>query len=602
MNNLGYQIQSMFNRLQTALTGAQQNNRILEDVFTPGVSQLTLSPKTRRTFERIVKLMDEVCRNCQNPRLNLKNSPPFILDILPETYQLLVSIFKVEPEILRDNLYLRTFFENVYAKCKGMLKLFRTNAIYEDNTQERRSLTKYSLIFSHMLSELKAIFPAGQFVSDKFRITKKEAADFWELSFKNSILVPWPEFLKEFSKVHRITDLEAEKLKKTVDLTGNDYVSSFEFDVFTRLFYPWKSILQNWQLLTTAHPGFVAFLTYDEVKKMLEKLTSRPGSYVFRLSCTRLGQWAIGYVAPDGKIYQTIPQNKSLIQALIEGSKEGFYLYPNGQTKDIDLTGSLESMPADRIRVTSDQYEIYCEMGTTFELCKICDDNEKNIKIEPCGHLLCQQCLTSWQDSSEGGNSCPFCRYEIKGTSRVVIESFAPRSDARKMSKISQQRSLRWSPPPDTCNKVALVKLRSSSDSAASEPPLAENPVSTRSYQSIVLTERPLDEVSSSSQRSSKLQPMMGTAILSAREDFRHRRVQDLEFDSPERRDSDESTSAGPPIPPRKSSPVVEPELPMAPPPPPRPPKTTPKIKEGPVYVNVANDPDAGTTSSTAYP
>jgi len=40
-------------------------------------------------------------------------------------------------------------------------------------------------------------------------------------------------------------------------------------------------------------------------------------SYVFRLSCTRLGQWAIGYVAPDKKIYQTIPQNKSLIQSLV---------------------------------------------------------------------------------------------------------------------------------------------------------------------------------------------------------------------------------------------------------------------------------------------
>ncbi len=52
-------------------------------------------------------------------------------------------------------------------------------------------------------------------------------------------------------------------------------------------------------------------------------------SYVFRLSCTRLGQWAIGYVAPDGHIYQTIPQNKSLIQALIDGNREGLYVYPS---------------------------------------------------------------------------------------------------------------------------------------------------------------------------------------------------------------------------------------------------------------------------------
>ncbi len=46
-------------------------------------------------------------------------------------------------------------------------------------------------------------------------------------------------------------------------------------------------------------------------------------SYVFRLSCTRLGQWAIGYVTVDGNILQTIPQNKSLCQALLDGYREG---------------------------------------------------------------------------------------------------------------------------------------------------------------------------------------------------------------------------------------------------------------------------------------
>jgi len=46
-------------------------------------------------------------------------------------------------------------------------------------------------------------------------------------------------------------------------------------------------------------------------------------SYVFRLSCTRLGQWAIGYVTADGQILQTIPQNKSLCQALLDGQREG---------------------------------------------------------------------------------------------------------------------------------------------------------------------------------------------------------------------------------------------------------------------------------------
>lgn len=43
--------------------------------------------------------------------------------------------------------------------------------------------------------------------------------------------------------------------------------------------------------------------------------------FASRLSCTRLGQWAIGYVTGDGEILQTIPQNKSLCQALLDGHR-----------------------------------------------------------------------------------------------------------------------------------------------------------------------------------------------------------------------------------------------------------------------------------------
>ncbi len=47
----------------------------------------------------------------------------------------------------------------------------------------RRNLTKLSLIFSHMLAEVKAIFPNGLFQGDNFRITKADAAEFWRRSF-----------------------------------------------------------------------------------------------------------------------------------------------------------------------------------------------------------------------------------------------------------------------------------------------------------------------------------------------------------------------------------------------------------------------------------
>lgn len=49
-------------------------------------------------------------------------------------------------------------------------------------------------------------------------------------------------------------------------------------------------------------------------------------SFIFRLSCTRMGQWAIGHVTTEATIVQTIPQNTPLYLALIEGFKEGWWI------------------------------------------------------------------------------------------------------------------------------------------------------------------------------------------------------------------------------------------------------------------------------------
>ncbi|ETE68452.1 E3 ubiquitin-protein ligase CBL, partial [Ophiophagus hannah] len=315
----------------------------------------------------------KVVRLCQNPKLALKNSPPYILDLLPDTYQHLrtiLSCYEGKMETLGENEYFRVFMENLMKKTKQTISLFKEGKerMYEENSQPRRNLTKLSLIFSHMLAELKGIFPNGLFQGDTFRITKADAAEFWRKAFEEKTIVPWKTFRQALHEVHPISSgLEAMALKSTIDLTCNDYISVFEFDIFTRLFQPWSSLLRNWNSLAVTHPGYMAFLTYDEVKARLQKFIHKPGSYIFRLSCTRLGQWAIGY----------------------------------------------------------EQYELYCEMGSTFQLCKICAENDKDVKIEPCGHLMCTSCLTSWQESE--GQGCPFCRCEIKGTEPIVVDPFDPR-------------------------------------------------------------------------------------------------------------------------------------------------------------------------------
>jgi E3 ubiquitin-protein ligase CBL len=58
---------------------------------------------------------------------------------------------------------------------------------------------------------------------------------FMKLSIFHSTLVPWKTFRAHLSEVHPISSgLEAMALKTTIDLTCNDYISNFEFDVFTR--------------------------------------------------------------------------------------------------------------------------------------------------------------------------------------------------------------------------------------------------------------------------------------------------------------------------------------------------------------------------------
>jgi len=75
------------------------------------------------------------------------------------------------------------------------------------------------------------------------------------------------------------------------------------------------------------------------------------------------------------------------------------YLFPDGRQVNPDLTSLLEQAEdeEEHIHVSQEQYELYCEMGSTFQLCKICAENNKDVKIEPCGHLICKSCLESWQ-------------------------------------------------------------------------------------------------------------------------------------------------------------------------------------------------------------
>nr|XP_008504952.1 PREDICTED: E3 ubiquitin-protein ligase CBL-C [Equus przewalskii] len=259
----------------------------------------------------------------------------------------------------------------------------------------RRQLAKLALIFSHMHAELGALFPQGKYCGHTYQLTKAPAHAFWRERCGARCVLPWAEFESILCTCHPVES----------GATALALVSVFEFDIFTRLFQPWPTLLKNWQLLAVNHPGYMAFLTYDEVGARLQACRDKPGSYIFRPSCTRLGQWAIGYVSTDGSILQTIPPNQPLFQALLEGQKEGFYLYPDGKNHNPDLTELRQMEPQQHIHVSEEQLRLYWAMDSTFELCKICAESNKDVKIEPCGHLLCSRCLAAWQHSDS--QTCP---------------------------------------------------------------------------------------------------------------------------------------------------------------------------------------------------
>ncbi|XP_074538919.1 E3 ubiquitin-protein ligase CBL-C isoform X2 [Halichoeres trimaculatus] len=401
-------------------------------------SSQTPTSGDHRLVDKALKRMDKLYELCTNPRLALRNSPPYMPDLVSQTRELLKQVW--EPyrgfkaaggQVPRGDeaKYLRVHVRNLLDKTDRAVLLFKDGRekIFEETSSYRRNLTKLSLLFSHILWELKAMFPGGGFQGDSYRVTKTEAEEFWRNSFGKKCIVQWNSFKEKLRGVHAFEEgMESMALKSTIDLTCNDHISVFEFDIFTRLFQPWKSLIRNWNQLAVTHPGYMAFITYDQAVARLQHYLHRPGSYIFRLSCTRMGQWAIGHVTNEGDIIQTIPQNTPLYQALIQGFKEGCYLYPDGRDLNPDLTTLSEPAQRGKVKVSEEQYELYCEIGSTFQLCKICAERDKDTRIQPCGHLLCKPCLIGWQKSA--GHTCPYCRCDIRGTESILVEPFLPGS------------------------------------------------------------------------------------------------------------------------------------------------------------------------------
>ncbi|XP_049587639.1 E3 ubiquitin-protein ligase CBL-C isoform X1 [Syngnathus scovelli] len=403
------------------------------------------SNRQHRLVNKTLRRLEKLHEACANPRLGLKSSSPYLLELLPETASALRRVWEPyrglgaftgpapgEDEAAFLGLHARTLL----AQTDRALLLFKEakEKMFDETSSYRKDLTKLSLLFSHMLWELKAIFPGDRYHGNTYTLTKTEARDFWKMTFGNKCLVRWSIFAEKLRCVHPFQEgLESVALKATLDLTCNDHVSVFEFDIFTRLFQPWGSLLRNWNQLAVTHPGYMAFLTYDQALSRLGRHPCKPGSYIFRLSCTRMGQWAIGHVTSEGDIVQTILENTPLYLALLQGHSQGRYLYPDGQDANPDLSALHRPDHKAKVKVTQEQYKLYGKVGSSFQLCKICTQEEKDTRIEPCGHLVCRSCLDSWLQKS-AGHTCPYCRCDIEDTEPVEVEPYQPKHKQDKES------------------------------------------------------------------------------------------------------------------------------------------------------------------------
>jgi hypothetical protein len=303
-----------------------------------------LVAKFKRRIEKLHKL-------CESPRIQHSvlsvKTPPYILTTLGDVAELLSKIFRayeLSMYVLNSIEYFNATSQNLLTKLKQIARLLESTKVCDEGSQERENFFKLTLILSHIRADLNAMFPENIYEGAQYRIASPQAADFWRSNFGERTIIAWHCFEETLNRVHRIGNpLQAAQLSDTIQITQSSHVSIFEFNTFTRLFAPWHCILTTWRFLVTKHPAFVAFTTHHQANNRLKELLNKPGSFLFRPSCTKLGQWTVMYVTHDNRICHIL--SESIADTLVQGLEEDSLLFPNGkETEQNEQKMSLLSL------------------------------------------------------------------------------------------------------------------------------------------------------------------------------------------------------------------------------------------------------------------
>uniref|UniRef100_A0A8C6Y228 E3 ubiquitin-protein ligase CBL n=1 Tax=Naja naja TaxID=35670 RepID=A0A8C6Y228_NAJNA len=209
----------------------------------PGPTWMPRWTGAHRSLEKALQGLTKLQQLACQPQVALRNSPPHLPSLLPLIYQHLRLIrehYGAGLAEVWESDFFRIFLLNLLEKIKQATRLFKRGKDKEEILLEgsaaRRHLTKLSLMFSHMLAELQAVFPNGEDQGSTYQLSKQEAQVFWRGTWRER-LVPWSEFQKGLQQVHSVdSGPMAIALKSTIDLTCSGHISIFEFDIFTRLF------------------------------------------------------------------------------------------------------------------------------------------------------------------------------------------------------------------------------------------------------------------------------------------------------------------------------------------------------------------------------
>lgn len=407
---------------------------------------------------RLKTLLSSLIQASSEERLGLPSRQPVLKDVAHSIQIKLDRIISASPmDVLSSHAHFRPCLIHIEQCCRKTLQIIlQTDVPVMANPQsvERVEVIRQTRVLYHIVRELMTHYPHETW-SNNTTFCLPEAKVFWKKVAGDMKIVPWGAFMDALAQKFGSSFKEgnyAELLKEHLDLCDDGYISCWEFDVFTQLYQPWDMLLSTWSIITQKHPGYKAWMTFEEVEQTLQPFRHISGSYVFRKSANHLGKWTIGYIDDTGHIRQSILEEGSLFQNLVSFAAKGICRHPMGNKKNIDPRDFVELDYAAVIEVTDEQSAAYAAVNSTFETCKICLTASKEVRIEPCNHLLCKTCLDNWirSNRTKGVVSCPFCRGQVKNTHVIIFNNNKSDMDNNDNQDIVVAP---FTPPPERSNR-----------------------------------------------------------------------------------------------------------------------------------------------------